>query len=262
MVYNSFFDNKVSILYRITVAISLLILISGCTDQVLYSSLSERDANEIVALLYNKGIPVTKKANNDNTYSISTMKKSFSQAIELLRKNGLPKNHFESLGEVFKKEGFVSSPLEERARLNYAQSQELARTIESIDGVLLARVHLAIPEDNDMLEKNKPSSASVFLKHRRGLDLSDRESQIKALIVNSIEGLPYKNVTVAMFSADPIPVFTKKSEDPDKFNITTTYQEYLLIILIVLVIIFSGTTILLWLRMRKTQPEYKMTKTS
>jgi type III secretion protein J len=244
-------------IYRITINLALLILVSGCTDQVIHSRLSEKDANEIMALLYNKSIPVTKKANSDNTYRISTKKQSFSQAIELLRSNGLPKNSFESLGEVFKKEGFVSSPLEERARLNYAQSQELARTIESIDGVVLARVHLAIPESKDLVDKKKPSSASVFLKHRRGFDLSDRESQIKALIVNSIEGLPYENVTVAMFSADPLPVFTKQSKQNNNLNIFTKY-DHMILILIILLSIFVSTSIWLIVRIKKMQKKYNL----
>jgi type III secretion protein J len=239
-------------LHRLTIKLLILLLLSGCTDQVLYSNLNEKDANEMVALLYNKGIRATKLSNSDNTYSVSTQYQSFSKAIELLRSNGLPRNSFESLGEVFKKEGFVSSPLEERARLNYAQSQELARTIESIDGVVLARVHLAIPEDNNLNEDTKPASASVFLKHRRGLDLSDRESQIKAMIVNSIEGLPYENVTVAMFSADPIPVFTKSSKNSDSVNVVTTHQTLILFVLSMLVIVFGGTSIWLWFRVRKS----------
>jgi type III secretion protein J len=214
----------------------------------------------MVALLYNRGITATKRSNSDNTFSVSTNHQVFSKAIELLRSNGFPKNNFESLGDVFKKEGFVSSPLEERARLNYAQSQELARTIESIDGVLLARVHLAIPEDSDLNENRQPSSASVFLKHKRGLDLSDRESQIKALIVNSIEGLPYENVTVAMFSADPISVFSKKDNSNNNLNMIASYQTYMLFVLSILVITFGGTSMWLWLRVRNAKSEYSITK--
>jgi type III secretion protein J len=49
------------------------------------------------------------------------------------------------MGKVFKREGFVSSPLEERARLVHAMSQEIANTINNIDGVVTARVHLVVP---------------------------------------------------------------------------------------------------------------------
>ena len=48
----------------------------------------------------------------------------------------------------------------------------------------------------------QPASAAVFIKHRPDRDLSSQVTQIKALVVNSIEGLSYDNVTVALFPAD------------------------------------------------------------
>lgn len=183
----------------------LMLFLAACGDKSLYSGLSEQEVNEMVALLQNSGIASSKRQVNDQAFSISVQDEYFSPAVALLRANGYPRNKFESLGEVFQKEGFVSSPLEERARLNYAQSQELAKTIESIDGVILARVHLALPKEDPLSDVEKPSSASVFIKHRRGIDLGSRESQIKALIVNSIEDLVYENVTVALFPTESVP---------------------------------------------------------
>jgi type III secretion protein J len=261
MDFNSFSDNKAKMIFRV-LAISLILFgLAGCTDQVLYSNLTEREANEMIALLYKKGISATKSVENDRNYSVSIKPDYFSLAVELLRSQGYPRNQFESLGEVFKKEGFVSSPLEERARLNYAQSQELARTIESIDGVVLARVHLAIPEQSDLNETQKPSSASVFLKHRRGIDLSDREAQIKALIVNSIEGLPYENVTVAMFSTDPVPVFNKKIDQVESdVSLTPDIQLYLLVLLGVLVLCLSGLSAWLWVKYSHRSSQQEMAR--
>ena len=109
------------------------------------------------------------------------------------------------MGKVFKREGFVSSPLEERARLMHAMSQEISNTIASIDGVITARVHLVVPEHNPLVDKPQPSAAAVFIKHRADKNLASQVTQIKALVVNSIEGLTYDNVTVALFPADVMP---------------------------------------------------------
>ncbi|RLW57613.1 MAG: EscJ/YscJ/HrcJ family type III secretion inner membrane ring protein [gamma proteobacterium symbiont of Stewartia floridana] len=230
-----------------------LLLLSGCNDESLYSGLDEVEANEIIALLSNAGIISYKTQNSDKKYTVATNRNNFADAIDLLKTNGYPKNRFESLGDVFKKEGFVSSPLEERARLNYAQSQELSRTIESIDGVILARVHLAIPKDNKLESEVKPSSASVFIKHRRGIDLSDRESQIKALLVNSISGLPYENVTVAMFTSNPIPINRKRNETEGS-NLTIVSgvkKDYLILGMTILILFLSTITVFLIFRNRK-----------
>jgi type III secretion protein J len=105
---------------------------------------------------------------------------------------------------VFKREGFISSPLEERARLLHAMSQEMSNTLTHIDGVITARVHLVVPERNPLSDQPLPASASVFIKHRADRSLADQVPQIKALVVNSIEGLSYENVTVALFSAEPL----------------------------------------------------------
>jgi type III secretion protein J len=246
---------------RLVLTIVLTLGVLGCTDESLYSGMTEREANEIIALLSNAGIRASKTRNGDASFTVSTSRERFSQAIELLKTNGYPRNRFESLGDVFKKEGFVSSPLEERARLNYAQSQELSRTIESIDGVILARVHLAIPKDNQLESKTKPSSASVFIKHRRGIDLTDRESQIKALLVNSIEGLPYENVTVAMFSSNPVPVTANDNIDYESVvsSLSSIELDYLIVSLLVIVIILVILSVSLFLKNRKQSTHLRIT---
>jgi type III secretion protein J len=251
-------------LSRVIVVLLINIGILGCSDESLYSGLNEREANEIVALLSKAGIVSYKSKSNDDTFTVLTARENFADAIDLLKTNGYPRNRFETLGEVFKKEGFVSSPLEERARLNYAQSQELSRTIESIDGVILARVHLAIPKDNVLESENKPSSASVFIKHRRGINLTDRESQIKALLVNSIEGLPYENVTVAMFSSNPMPVNKKESKVHSNnilSSLTSDELNYLVVSLVTVTFILVGVIITLIMRNRKPSSSLKITNT-
>jgi type III secretion protein J len=198
--------------------ISILVaalLLSACESQVLFSNLSESEANEIVAALYSSELTVEKVGDSKaDSYKIYTDKASFSRAVAVLQQHGLPRERFESVGEVFQKDGFVSSPLEERARLNYAISQELARTISNIDGVIMSRVHLAVPKKAHLADSVEASSASVFIKHRADVDLSPSIGKIKSLIVTGLENLPYDNVTVALFPADA-PVLPEKSATVD-----------------------------------------------
>jgi type III secretion protein J len=182
----------------------VLTLLAGCSSHELYSQLSERQANEMVAVLRSAGIEAEKKA-QEGKFSVLTSKGDFSQAVRTLNAQGYPRETFDSMGKVFKREGFVSSPLEERARLMYAMSQEISNTIADIDGVVTARVHLVVPERNPLLDKPQPAAAAVFIKHRPERNLSGQISQIKALVVNSIEGLSYDNVTVALFPAEGMP---------------------------------------------------------
>lgn len=180
------------------------LLLGACSNQELYSQLSERQANEMVAVLRSAGIDAEKQS-QEGRFSVLTARGDFATAVRTLNAQGYPRETFDSMGKVFKREGFVSSPLEERARLMFAMSQEISNTIANIDGVVTARVHLVVPERNPLVDKPQPSAAAVFIKHRPDRDLTSQITQIKALVVNSIEGLSYDNVTVALFPAEAMP---------------------------------------------------------
>ncbi|HSW05253.1 type III secretion system inner membrane ring lipoprotein SctJ [Aquabacterium sp.] len=193
-------------------AVLLCTWLAGCSNQELYSKLTERQANEMVAVLRSAGIDADKHS-QDGQFSVLTARGDFPQAVRVLNAQGYPRDTFDTMGKVFKREGFVSSPLEERARLIHAMSQEISNTLASIDGVVTARVHLVVPERHPLLsDKPQPSAASVFIKHRPDRDLAAQVTQIKALVVNSIEGLSYDNVTVALFPAEAMPADPSKAD--------------------------------------------------
>ena len=195
----------------LAVCATLLTLVVGCSNQEVYSQLSERQANEMVAVLRSAGIEADKQQ-QEGQFSVLAARSDFANAVRTLNAQGYPRESFDTMGKVFKREGFVSSPLEERARLMHAMSQEISSTIASIDGVVTARVHLVMPEHNPLLDKPQPAAAAVFIKHRSDVDLSAQVPQIKALVVNSIEGLAYENVTVALFPAESIPAEAPKPQ--------------------------------------------------
>lgn len=185
---------------------ALAVTVAGCGKVELYGKLTETQANEMVAVLQNAGIPAEKTNAGEAGFAIATDQADFGRAVQTLRAQGYPRDDFASLGTVFKKEGFVSSPLEERARLVYGLSQELSNTVSQIDGVVQARVQLAMPQADPLSDKIKPSSASVFIKYRPGSSPEKQIGAIKSLMVNAVEGLTYENVTVALFPAQPLPM--------------------------------------------------------
>lgn len=188
----------------------LLAVLGGCSSETLYSQLDEREANEMLAVLLSHGVQA-EKAGLGGVLEIRINRSDLPRAIALLSERGYPREQFDTLGEVFQREGFVSSPTEERARLLYALSQELANTLSTIDGVVVARVHLAIPQRHALAESLQPASASVFIKYRNDAAVIEQAASIKALVVNSIEGLPYDNVTVTFFPARSTPLQTAQN---------------------------------------------------
>jgi type III secretion protein J len=179
------------------------LFLSGCSRQEVYGNLSEAQANELIAALSDAGI-TAEKVQNEEKWAVAVDQGDFAKAVETLRSAGLPREEYDSLGTVFKKEGFTSTTLEERARLNYGLSQELSRTISEIDGVVQARVHLTMPEADPLSREAKPAAASVFVKYRSGFDLRSQTGSIKSLVANSVEGLTYERVSVVMVPAKAV----------------------------------------------------------
>ena len=192
-------------LMRRALPLLLLLTLAACGRAELYSKLTEAQANEMIAVLQASGITATKTETADKGWTVATSKGSFARSVQVLHEQGFPRDDFASLGTVFKKEGFVSSPTEERARLVYGLSQELSHTISEIDGVVQARVHLSLPEAQPLAETKQPSSASVFIKYRAGVNMDAQVGKVKALLVNSVEGLKYENVSVETFPAQALP---------------------------------------------------------
>ena len=171
----------------------------------LYTQLEEKEAVEMMALLLKHGIDCKKLPGKDGIWTLRVDESQVTAAVERLKVEGFPRKDFESIGEVFKQEGLVSSPLTERVRFVYALSQELSQTISYIDGVLDARVHVVVPENDPLAPEIKPASASVFVRHRADSPIEDSIPQIKHLVVNSIEGLTYEKVSVATFPSSLVP---------------------------------------------------------
>jgi len=187
-----------------TVLAACCVMLTGCKEETtLHSQLEERQANLVMAALLDAGIYCRKKAGEENLWNVLIDSRDFAQAVNLLESYGLPQRSYQGVTEVFKKTGMVSSPSEERIRFMDALAQDLSRTIASIDGVVDARVHVVLPE-NDPFSKNAlPSSAAVAIRSRWDADIEDLIPQIKSLVRNAIEGLQYEKITVTVFKDNP-----------------------------------------------------------
>ncbi|MBF0442332.1 MAG: type III secretion inner membrane ring lipoprotein SctJ [Oligoflexales bacterium] len=202
--------NKTIFNFAKTLKPALLVLLFGLLASCkadLYSGLTEREANEMLAILLNSGMDAEKEyAARGDTVKLLVDKGQMGKAIQMLKQNGYPRDKFSNMGDIFGKEGLISSPTEEHARFRYALSQEIAETLSNLDGVLAARVHIVLPEEKMKKGEEKPS-ASVFLKYAPGVAIDTLVPQIKTLVSNGVEGLEYDRVSVALFPA------TKDIED-------------------------------------------------
>lgn len=223
---------------RILGVITFSLMLAACKLE-LYSGLNEKEGNEMLAILLDGEIEAEKLIDKDKMVTLMVETEEVSQSIKLLKSLGYPKEKYSSIGDIFPKDGLISSPIEERARYTYSMSQELSSTLSMIDGVITARVHVVLPQEQDTLsDVSYPSSASVFIKYTPELELAGFIPKVKTLVSNSIEGLSLDKIAVSLFPASRINQATiaaaKKNESSSNLIL------YILMGLIVLVMAGSG----------------------
>jgi type III secretion protein J len=164
-------------------------MLCACSKVVsLQSNLSDSDANEIVMVLNQQGIVVEKKPGKEGV-GLMLAETDLARATAIMNGAGLPRRGRESLGEVFKKQGMISTPLEERVRYLHGLSEELGYTLQQFDNVIAARVHVVLPERIAPGEPVQPSSAAVFIKYRPPIDEDAITPRVQRLVASSIPGL-------------------------------------------------------------------------
>jgi type III secretion protein J len=185
---------------RIPVALVFTLLSTIGCKEVLYSRLSEQQANEVLAALNESQIPASKSKVEDNIWQVSVEDDRIGEAASVLRSQGLPREKHVSMGELFKQDGMIPSQTAERIRFVFSLSEELGVTVKKIPGVLDARVHVVIPKNDPLSNHVAPSSASVFIKHYADTNIGLLSPSIKDLVVASVEGLEHKNVALFTFA--------------------------------------------------------------
>ncbi|GAB3860823.1 flagellar basal-body MS-ring/collar protein FliF [Nocardioides maradonensis] len=160
----------------------------------LYSNLSGQDASAVVDELQSEGVPY--QLTGGGTTIMVPQSDVYSSRITLSGK-GLPSSS-DTGYSILDSEGLSTSEFTQQTDYKRAMEGELANTVEAIDGVSTAIVHLAIPERQVFSDQQDPTTASVLVATDPGTTLTpDQVQAIVHLVASSISGLDPKNVTVS-----------------------------------------------------------------
>lgn len=159
----------------------------------LFQGLAEGDKAAVADALQASGINYTL---DPGTGALSVDAGKVHEARMLLAGQGLPKA-MPSGDAVIASLPMGSSRAVEGETLRGAREADLARTIEAIDAVKTARVHLAMPEPSVFVREAREPAASVMLTLQQGRSLSEAQVRaIRHLVASSVPGLAADSVSV------------------------------------------------------------------
>lgn len=161
--------------------------------RMLYRDVAPEEASKITENISEKGIAY--ELRNGGT-SIYVPKEKVYQLRLDMAKEGLPVDA-QSGYKIFDNEKVGISPFVQNVNLKRALQEELAKSIQMIDGVAHARVHIVSTKQGLFASEADKTSASVVLRLRPGYRLSALNiAAITHLVAGSIEGLKSENVIV------------------------------------------------------------------
>ena len=183
-------------------ALAVLIAIVGVSvwygskpDMVpLFTNMETKDAGEVAAQLKESKIAYEVQENKQGTTILVPSKNVHTARLDLATK-GLP--HGQKGFEIFDDSKLGVTEFQNKVNYLQALQGELTRTIEQIDAVEKARVHIVLPEDSLYKKNEKPATASIMLRLKPNAELTKKEIKgIVNLAAHSIQGLQPENITI------------------------------------------------------------------
>jgi flagellar M-ring protein FliF len=161
---------------------------------VLYTQLSDRSGGEVITALEQLNIPYRLSA-ADGTIEVPAGQ--LHAARYRLAARGLPKSDADAQDEVDRAPSFGASSLQEQQRFQRALEIDLARSVQTLEAVELARVHLALPKVSPFLRDAPAATAAVLVRLRPGAQLdAEQVATIQTLVAASVPRLKRAEVQV------------------------------------------------------------------
>lgn len=177
----------------IALVIALVFYYSSDEYGVLFSDLKPTDAQSIVEKL--KGSNVAYKLSNNGT-TISVPSNRVSELRLQMASSGLLSGGHVGF-DLFDKTSFGATDFAQQVNYQRAIEGELSRTLEGIEEVESARVHITKARESIYADKQEKAKASVMLRVRQNRELSkERTESVVSLIASAVEGLDPSEVSV------------------------------------------------------------------
>jgi type III secretion protein J len=238
-------------------ASALVVALSGCDVPVL-SGVDEAQANLALGALDRAGVAATKEtdARAGDRFAVTVARDQVGAAIRALAEQALPQPEPVGLASTFGAGALVPSFAAERAQYVAATASELEKTLDGVDGVVRARVHLDATPVTPLVGKAPPAKASVLVEHRPGPSPLPREA-VQQLVAGAVSGLAPADVAVVLTPRAVSPPIGMARLGPFAVSQTSVRAlQFAFAALLAAIALLSATTLVLCVRrVRRGPPE-------
>ncbi|GHU12113.1 flagellar M-ring protein [Betaproteobacteria bacterium] len=187
---------------------------------VLFADFDSHDGGEIIAALQAQNVPYSMSKDGR---AIMVPTAAVHETRLRLAAQGLPKGGIIGF-ELMDSQKLGVSQFNEQVNYQRALEGELARTIQSLNSVLSARVHLAIPKQTAFLRDSEKPSASVMVQLRPGRFLDANQlAGIVHLISSSVPKMSESAVNIIDQNGD---LLTRKDDTRERTELDPAQLRY------------------------------------
>ncbi len=233
----------------------------GCSAPIA-TALDESAANRVVVALEERGILAEKQPDPqaEGRWTVVVSRDESAAALSVLARESLPPPTSPGVLEAMGETSIVPSRAAEHAKMVAGVAGDLERTLMGVDGVLTARVHLAVPVADPLSPSDGTlaPSASVLLRHR-GSAPPMAPAEVQRLVAGAVPGLELTRVAVVASSVPD----RERAVDHGlaRFGpVTATrgsagWVRGIVAGTVLVGLVLSGLIIALWTRLRRTIEE-------
>lgn len=189
----------------VTVVVALLLGLSTISRPdyaPIYSNLSVTSSSAIEATLTNAGFRV--QVSEDGS-SVSVPRSDGARARMALAETGVPIDGDPGWELFDEKSGLAMNSFLQKINRVRAMEGELARSIQTLDGISSARVHLVLPDREPFSREAPAPRGSVILRSSAGRAISRKQAiAVRTLVASSVAELDISRVTVLSASGETI----------------------------------------------------------
>ena len=182
-----------------------LVLLAGCNRESVRKNLTEDQANEVMAVLVLHEVAAAKDALEKKEFEVTVPREDLGYALQIVKQYALPRDIYQTpMCEIFKKQGMISVPIEDRARWMCSKALSLERAVfQGIDGVVTVTSSVSYADRDPFSDKQEAPHAAVTIKHVK--DARIDVDKVKAIARDSNAGILADNISVTLFEAQVIP---------------------------------------------------------